>query len=203
MSHTVLLLAWVSFILASASYVCGSVAIISGAARPSLISRFFWLILSITNFLSYLSLGAGSGIFLSLAGTLGSGVIFLLSIRNGYIEFKRSDIIAIVGACIALTCYLLIPIKLIALMAGLLTHFISGLPTYKQTWKNPNSENLAFWVLFALASLISLFGVILQNKNLIYPLYFFVFDAGMAVLILFKRKQLQNVETRTLDLETV
>ena len=203
MNYSLLILAWASFILASASYICGAIAIISGAARPSLISRFFWLILSITNLLSYISLGAGIGIFLSLASTIGSGVIFLLSIRNGYLEFKRPDVIAITGSCIALACYLFIQIKLIALMAGLLTHFISGLPTYKQTWKNPYSENLAFWVLFALASLISLVGVLLQNKNLIYPLYFFLFDAGMAALILLKRKQLLHIEASALNLEIV
>ena len=201
MNITVTILAWTSFILALASYGFGAIAIIKKAASPSIISRFFWLVLSITNYLSYLSLGAGSGIFLSLAGTMGSGVIFLLSIRNGYIEFKRSDIIAIIGSVIALSCYLLIPIKLISLLAGLLTHFISGVPTYKKTWVEPHTENLPFWALFCIASLCSLIGVILQSKNLIYPLYFFFFDAGMAILIILKRKKLKQIIRNELVLQ--
>ena len=46
-------LGWISFFLAMASYCCGAFAIIRGPAHPSIISRFFWLALSITNFLSY------------------------------------------------------------------------------------------------------------------------------------------------------
>ncbi len=195
MTYTVSLMAWASFFLAIASYICGSIAILSGSSQPSVISRFFWLVLSVTNFLSYLSLGAGSGIFLSLANGLGSAIIFILSIKHGYIEFKRADFVAIGGASIALMCYLLINIKLVALVAGLLTHFISGLPTYKRTWQNPHSENLAFWVLFALASFISFTGVLIQHKNMIYPLYFFLFDAAMALLIFCKRKQLEGLVT--------
>ena len=78
MSNTIFILAWTSFFIAFASYLCGSIAIIRGPAHPSIISRFFWLLLSITNLLSYLSLGAGSGIFLALAGYDGISDYFLL-----------------------------------------------------------------------------------------------------------------------------
>jgi hypothetical protein len=187
MIHTIDIFAWTSFVLACASYLCGSFAIIRGPARPSIISRFFWLTLSISNLLSYISLGAGSGIFLALANTLGSAVIFLLSIRFGYLELKRSDFLTIAGACTALGCYVFIKIKLIALAAGLLTHFISGIPTYKKTWSDSSSEDLTFWALFAIASGCSMIGVILQNKSIIYPTYFLFFDAGMTALILIQR----------------
>jgi hypothetical protein len=195
MNQFILTLGWVSFILAMLSYICGAIGIIRGPAHPSIISRIFWLTLSITNLLSYYYMGAGSGIFLALAGTIGSGVIFLLSLRYGYIKFKRSDVIAIVGACIALACYILIPIKLVALSTGLLTHFISGIPTYKKTWRNPYAENLSFWFLFALASAFSLVAVILQGKNMIYPVYFLLFDAGMTVLILKQRYSITTLNT--------
>lgn len=189
MIDTVSLFAWSSFILAIISYVFGCVAIYTGKAQPSIISRFFWLLLSITNLLSYFNLGAGSGIYLALSGMLGSASVFCLSLRFGYIEFKRADILTIMGACMALLCYLFVPIKLLALTAGLLTHFISGIPTYKRTWHNPYVENLQFWGLFALASACSIAGVILQEKNMVYPLYFFLFDTGMALLILIKRQR--------------
>jgi hypothetical protein len=189
MTQAVSFLAWTSFFLAAVSYFCGAIAIIRGPAQPSIISRFFWLVLSITNILSYWSLGAGSGMYLALASTIGSATIFLLSLRFGYIEFKRSDIITIVGACIALLCYLLVDLKLLALAAGLLTHFISGIPTYKKIMKAPASEDLSFWLLFAIASACSLIGVILQDKNIIYPIYFLLFDAGMTALICIQRQR--------------
>ncbi|MDR3478770.1 MAG: hypothetical protein P4M14_12165 [Gammaproteobacteria bacterium] len=194
MNQIILTLGWISFFFAMLSYVCGAIGIVRGPAHPSMISRFFWLILSITNLLSYYKMGAGSGIFLALAGTIGSAVIFLLSLRYGYIEFKRSDVVAIVGACIALICYLMIPIKLVALSTGLLTHFISGIPTYKKTWRNPYAENLSFWFLFALASAFSLVAVLLQNKNMLYPVYFLLFDSGMTLLIIMKRYSFVAVE---------
>jgi hypothetical protein len=199
MDYTINFLAWTSFALACTSYLCGALAIIRGPARPSIISRFFWLALSITNILSYLSLGAGSGIFLALANTLGSTIIFLLSLRFGYLEFKRSDLLTIVGAITALSCYVFIKIKLIALAAGLITHFISGIPTYKKTWRYSSSEDLTFWALFAIASGCSLIGVILQDKSIIYPIYFLLFDTGMTALILIQRHR-ENKQTRMIPI---
>src|SRR5579863_3811987 len=116
--NTITILGWTSFILAMASYLCGVYAIIYRSVRPSMISRFFWLTLSITNLLSYISIGAGSGIFLALANTLGSAAIFFLSLRFGHIEFKRTDLLTIAGACAALLCYIFVSMKLIALVAG-------------------------------------------------------------------------------------
>lgn len=199
MINAIFILGWTSFFLAIASYLCGSFAIVRGPAHPSIISRFFWLALSVTNLLSYINIGAGSGIFLALANTIGSSVIFMLALRFGYIEFKRSDVITILGALIALLCYLFIPMKLIALAAGLLTHFISGIPTYKKTWRNPYAEDLAFWFLFAAASACSLLAVILQNKNIIYPVYFLLFDAGMTILILKQRCRTAVIATQTVS----
>jgi hypothetical protein len=196
MSDIVLTLGWGSFFLAVASYIFGAAGIIRGPAHPSIISRFFWLTLSITNILSYWSLGAGSGMFLALANTIGSTTIFLLSLRFGYIEFKRSDIITVIGAGVALLCYLLIDMKLVALAAGLLTHFISGIPTYKKVMKSPESEDLSFWLLFAIASGCSLLGVILQDKNIVYPIYFLLFDAGMTALICIQRYRLNTVSKK-------
>ena len=187
-------LAWTSFILALLSYLSGSVAILRGRAHPSVISRFFWLTLSITNLLSYESMGAGSGLFLAVANTIGSGVIFLLSLRFGssqFLQLKRLDIITIVGSSIALTCYLTVSMKVIALSAGLLTHFISGFPTYKKIWHFPDSEDLGFWLFFATASACSLIAVILQDKSVIYPLYFLFFDAGMTFMLLVRRYRLK------------
>lgn len=185
--HSISTLGWVSFILAILSYGFGAFAIVNGPARPSVISRFFWLVLSITNILSYLKIGAGSGIFLALANSIGSATIFLLSLRFGFLELKKTDWLAIIGSSMALFCYIFLKFKLIALAAGLLTHFISGLPTFKKTWRHPESEDLAFWALFAIASLFSLIGVLYQHKSFIYPAYFLLFDAGMTLLILLRR----------------
>ncbi len=187
MNSYIFTLGLASFLFAIASYVCGVSAVIRRSAHPSIISRFFWLLLSITNLLSYIKIGAGNGIYLAIANSCGSTCIFILSLRYGYIEFKRSDLITIVGACTALLLYLFVPFKIIALSAGLFTHFISGLPTYKRVWNYPSAEDLAFWSLFAIASACSLLSVIMQDKNIVYPLYFLLFDAGMTALILFKR----------------
>lgn len=189
------LLSWLSFGLAIASYLSGSLAIMKGSAQPSIISRVFWLALSITNTLSYFKLGAGSGIYFALAIVLGSFAIFLLSLRYGYIEFKRSDIFTIMGACAALLCYLFVGDKLISLTAGLMTHFIGGIPTYKKTWTNPYAENLLFWFFFAVSSACSVLAVVLQGSNVIYPLYVLLFDAGMCLLIVLQRQRPLSLAT--------
>lgn len=192
MNFLIFSLAWISFGLALLSYFSGSIAILRGRAHPSVISRFFWLTLSITNFLSYAKMGAGTGLFLAVANTIGSAAIFFLSLRRGSLQLKRLDIITIIGASIALYCYLTVSIKLVALSAGLLTHFLSGIPTYKKIWDHPDSEDLLFWLLFSIASGCSLIAVILQNNSIIYPLYFLFFDAGITILLLIQRYRLKD-----------
>jgi hypothetical protein len=198
MSSTVYSLACTSFFLALLSYFWACVSMYKGTTEPSIISRFFWFILSISNFLSYYSLDSGTGIFLALSGMIGAGVMFGLTLKYGYIEFKRSDLLTCAGACIAFICYLCVPIKIIALLSGLLTHLISGVPTYRRINSNPYAENLTSWLIFSIASTCSFLAVIFEGKNMIFPLYFLLFDSGVALLIFLKHRHAKSASTESL-----
>ncbi|MDF1757500.1 MAG: hypothetical protein P1U74_04300 [Legionellaceae bacterium] len=191
MTSTISLLASTSFFLALLSYAWSCVAMHNGSIKPSIISRFFWFVLSISNFLSYYSLDSGSGIYLALSGMIGAGVMSVLTIKHGHIEYKASDKIACAGACIAFLCYMFVPIKSVALISGLLTHLISGIPTYRRITETSKAENFTSWAIFAVASCCSLISVILEGKNVIFPLYFFIFDTAVTILIVLKHKPIK------------
>ena len=78
---------------------------------------------------------------------------------------------------------LLYPLPLINLSIGLFAHFIGGIPTFKNAYRNNESESTAFWSLFFIASLISLIASIGSPlRTMIFPLYFVGFDGLMILL---------------------
>jgi hypothetical protein len=77
---------------------------------------------------------------------------------------------------------------LINLMLSLFGHLVGASPTYKKVLHNPESEDLIFWLLFFIASLLSIFSC--DNISLtaiILPFYYALFDGSIVLLILRKR----------------
>ena len=85
--------------------------------------------------------------------------------------------------------WLVIDAPLINLSIGLLAHLIGALPTYKRVWEDGSSESTAFWSLFFIASIFSV--VVSQGEpvqNMLFPIYFVLFDGSMTILSLRRQK---------------
>jgi len=180
----------------SASYITGAIQILRDRYKPSVFSRIVWLLLAINSYAAVLVSHSGtSSIVLSFIFLLGNTLICLLSFWKGSRNFGRLEFVCLILLAISGFVWIAFSVPLINLGIGLAAHFIGALPTYKRVWENGSSESAAFWSLFCIASLLSIFAANGASiKDLLFPIYFTLFDGSMTVLALRKQALFKKVQ---------
>lgn len=172
-------------LFAGASYLIGFHAIFKKGYRPKLFTRIVFLLLAINNLASVIKLGnQSSTVILAWVGFFGSLLIFIGAvIFRGERLWGRSEIISVILLVISLLFWILTDIPIINLSIGLIAHLIGSLPTLTRVIRKPESENIPFWLLFAIASVITLISTSGINiKDYVYAVYFCVFDGSLTFL---------------------
>lgn len=169
-----------------ASYYFGAKAILENKYKPNLYSRVIWLILAINGTISVILLqNASSVIWLALLGLVGNIVIFSLALKKSQRIFGPIEKISTILLIVSMLLWILLRSPILNLTIVLLVTFIGGIPTYLGAMKDPKSEELLFWLFFALGSLISL--IYTDHTSIVeylYPLFFFVVNTGVTALCL-------------------
>ncbi len=181
-------------LLASASYLIGFKAIFRGGYRPNLFTRTVFLCLAVNNLASVLKLGNQvSTTVLAWVTLLGSLLVFVGAIfRRAENLWGKTETISTILLIISFILWVFTDIPVLNLFIGLIAHSIGSLPTVVRAIKKPESENIPFWGLFALASIVALLSTTGHNfKDYLFVTYFCIFDSGMTILALrkyFKKK---------------
>lgn len=172
-------------LFAGISYLIGFHAILKKGYRPNLFTRVVFLCLSVNNLASVISLhNQYSILVLAWVTFAGSLLIFLGAIIfKGERLWSRSETISTVFLIISFLFWIFTDIPLINLSIGLIAHLLGSLPTVTRVIKKPESENIPFWLLFAIASIITLLSTHSGNiKDYLFAIYFCIFDGTLAVL---------------------
>lgn len=180
-------------VFASLSYIAGLRAVLEGKYRPSIYSRFIWFLLAVNSFLGVAALHNRSG-SISLAGiqALGAIVILAASLKYSKRIFGLTEKICSILLIISAIVWVAGNSPLTNLALGLSAHFIGGIPTIKRAWRMPASENLLFWLFFAVASVIALTTADKSHvSNFLYALYFVFFDSMLMLLAARKYQRLR------------
>lgn len=185
--HTVLFSLILLF--GSASYIIGAVQILRNSYKPNVFSRIVWLLLAVNSYAAILvSHSSSSSKLLSLIFLVGNTTICLLSFWKGTRTFGVLEYVCLGLLALSGLVWLVFNAPLVNLAIGLAAHFIGALPTYKRVWRNGSSESAAFWSLFCVASLLSIFDAGNSSiKDILFPIYFTLFDGSMTVLSLRRR----------------
>jgi hypothetical protein len=176
----------------SSSYVAGILQILRNRYKPNVFSRIVWLVLAGNSYAALIaSHSSSSSKLLSLIFLIGNAAICLLSFWKGTRTLGKLEYICLALLVISGLVWIVFDAPLINLGIGLAAHFIGALPTYKRVWKNGSTESAAFWSLFCIASVLSLFdGNGAAIKDVLFPIYFTLFDGSMTVLSLRKSTKL-------------
>jgi len=168
----------------SASYCVGLTQILRGNYRPNTFSRGIWLLLAINSMAGVgFSHGSRASLVLAVIFLIGNTVMCLGSLWKGSGSFGKLEQLCFGLIALSGIIWVLYPLPLINLSIGLFAHFIGGIPTFKNAYRNNESESTAFWSLFFIASLISLIASIGSPlRTMIFPLYFVGFDGLMILL---------------------
>lgn len=174
----------------SASYIAGIWQILKDRYKPNVFSRVVWLLLAINTFEGVvISKSSKPSIILAFIFLIGNALICILSFWKGKIEFGRLEYVCLGLLIISALVWILFQVPLVNLGIGLVAHFIGALPTYNRVWKDGKSESASFWSLFFIASLLTIVASLGDPiKEIIFPIYFTLFDGSMTFLSLGKVK---------------
>ena len=159
------------------SYAIGIGKMLKNKYAPSTFSRIIWFLLAINSFAGVLLSNSSSASIL-LAGILllGNMGICVVSFFKGTRGIGRLEYICSMLLVLSAIVWLVSDAPLVNLLISLLAHFIGAAPTYKKVWHQPESEDIGFWLLFFLASLLSIFVSDASTlKAVIFPIYYMLF----------------------------
>ena len=156
-----------------------------GKSRPRLVSWFIWFaIMAISAAASLVDGQLPAGIF-ALACALECGLVVVLGYKIGDRSLDRLDIICLAGAAVGLGLLVIVRSPVLAVVASILIDFTAGIPTLKHAYLKPREETWTTYGLYGLASGITLLLATAGSfTGTAYPLYLFVFDSGVAAIIL-------------------
>jgi hypothetical protein len=158
--------------------------ILRGTTRPHRGTRLIWWTLATTALVSQYADGAGWSMLMLLGQAVTTGVTFALSIRRGVGGLSRFDLTITAIAGLGVIGWFVSSTPVIATACVVFADTLGVGLMLPKTWREPGSETLST---FALASLAGLLGALavgaLDVSLLVYPLYFFVVNGIIAVII--------------------
>ena len=86
---------------------------------------------------------------------------------------------------LGLILWLTLDMPILALVCAILADFCFGVPTIVKTYKEPGSETPFAWIMATISGFLSLFAIqVFAFYEIAYPLYLFLFDGLVLLLVL-------------------
>lgn len=185
--------AWLAVLFAGAAYLPYLWKIIKRKARPAIAPWFLWASLSLLNY--FASRSAGEAYPQTLMYAILDPVVLVIAIwMRNWNTFDTEDKVALV---IGLTsCFVFYFSAKYALIGALTGITIAGIPIMKNVWRDPESESLSGWILFALGGSCSLLsGIVFYTTwiDILTPATYAVSCGIIVTLILARKHRLSNV----------
>lgn len=153
--------------------------------RPNSISWLGWTVLLSIGAAAQLKEGASFSVMLLLGDIIGTGIVFLLSLKYGVAKYTLFDKLSFIFGFLAIALWIITKNPLTALILSVLADFIVSLPTVKKSFSNPMSETPSAFFMFALAAFLGLISTTkFDVANLLFPTYLFAINIIIAGLSL-------------------
>lgn len=131
--------------------------------KPHVFTWLIWLITQGTGVIGMWVGGAGRGAIPLTIGLILVFTIFCLSLKYGTTDITRSDIIALIIACIAIAIWVFLDNPLIAILLVSAIDIVGFIPTFRKSYNDPMSEPTLPWALFATANACSIVALDAHN----------------------------------------
>ncbi|GAA1085897.1 hypothetical protein [Pseudonocardia alni] len=135
-----------------------AIAMLTGTARPNLVTWVLWAVAPLIGFFAQLSAGVGLAAVLTLAAGLGPLLVVVSALVTGHPRSTIGpfDIVCAVIAVAALVVWIGFDAAATAVVFAVGADATAALPTIRKAWSDPDSENLLFYVLVGLGATITL-----------------------------------------------
>jgi hypothetical protein len=168
-----------------AAYIPYVIYTVRGKIKPHPFSWLLWGILGGVSLVTYYAVGARDTLPLAVVSFVGPSLLFFLSIRYWSGGFSRFDYLCLLFSGVAILVYIIFRQAAVALTINLVGDLLAAFPTIRKTYRDPGSENMSTWLLFALSAVLSLVAIDRFTYGVvILPLYLALFEIGMCLLVL-------------------
>jgi hypothetical protein len=163
--------------------------VLRGTTRPHRGTWFIWSALATVALASQLADGAGWSVVMVAAQAFATGLIFAFSIRRGVGGFSPWDITLLTIAALGVVGWLVSSTPVVATACVVLADVVGVCLMLPKTWRDPSSETTSTFALASVAGLLSMLAVAeLDASLLLYPVYFFLANCLIAVVIVTRRR---------------
>lgn len=159
-------------------------SILSGETKPHRTTRLVYLIIGLLTTSSLFASGNRVAIWISAVSLLQAIVLFVLGLRYGMGGWSKTDMACLILAILGIVAWQTTSDPLVGLYFGIAADFMGTVPTLIKTWKLPKSEEPIFYILDSMAggfNMLALSGWTIGDFS--YPLYLFLINALIAILI--------------------
>jgi len=165
--------------------------ILRHTTKPERATWWVWMGLGVMASIAQIQAGSTWSVVMTIVSAIGCGAIAFLSLRYGYGRFKFRDGAVLVIAALGMIVSQILHSPLTALLIIVAVDMIGYSLTIAKTWHAPKTETLLTWVLSCMSGFLGLaVGGTLNFAQLIYPLYIFLGNALMVVVIHYRRRAL-------------
>ena len=156
-----------------------------GTIRPNLASWVGWFSLLVIGSVAQIAEGASWSVLLLIGGAIGDGITTYFVFKYGYTKFSFLDKTCLFLGALGIFLWFVTSEPLIALALVILADFTVAVPTIVKTFKDPSSEPILGWLLFASGSLIAVGATNQFNfNNLAYPIALALLNGSILLLAL-------------------
>jgi hypothetical protein len=162
-----------------------------GTTKPQRATWTIWTTLSFVVLASQWASGATWSLLLTVGQAVSCGVIFVLAIRRGVGGMGRVELVMLAIAGLGIVGWQVADNPTVATCSVVAADLIGVSLMLPKTYRNPGSETLATFVIGLVSTPLAMAAVgSFAASLLIYPLYIFVADSAVVIVILLRRRAL-------------
>ena len=166
-------------------YIPYIITTIKGTTRPNIATWSTWMLLSIVVTASSFASGAFNTLWVPLCGVIGQGAIACLAIKYGKGNWSKFDLVCLFFVGLGLAFWWHFNSPIMALVMAIAVDLVGVLPTFKKSYKDPESENLLTWVLYLVSSVFLILSVETWTWSIgMFPIYLFGVNFVIVLLLL-------------------
>jgi len=161
---------------------------VHGSTRPHRGTWLIWGVLAIVACASQRADGASWSLVMTATQAILTGLVFLLAIRHGEGGLSAIDLSMIAVACAGVVGWLVAREPVVAVTCVIVADLVAAAMMTPKAYRDPHSETLTMYALASIGGALAAGAVgALDVSLLLYPVYYSLVNAAMALLIFVRR----------------
>jgi hypothetical protein len=159
-------------------------AVVRGRTHPNRATWWIWALVSAVSLASYRSVGSPEAIWVPASYTLGPLVTAIVATKYGTGRWSGLDRVCLAGSLAAVGIWATTGEPVLALAMNIVVDSLGAVPTLRQAWLDPASENLPAWLIFLAGNALNLLALTEWSfATAAYPLYLLVATGAITLFL--------------------